>query len=282
MPTKLDVEIEKIDTWPTDFLEVATQNKKLILFYHQESKRIDYLCREDVVLRTRPPVNKYKNGYDTLVQSLNEVLNKYNIIGYHCTRLTPTEISAIYREGMKVLSPDLIRSRLNSAREHGHLSQTEFEYLANSPKIKANLHNLHGTRTGNLWFCPNRSTLKECSAVYRLFRSWGGEAMYCGHENDGHILGTLRTIGVPCIVKCSIPISDADQYPPNYVERFLSYFISKDIEYPEPSAGFDMYIKRDLKVSEVLKVIDLFNPTFEALTDCKAWHEQCKIHPEQF
>jgi hypothetical protein len=273
MSTKLGVEIEKIDTWPSDLLKLATQNKNIIISYQLESKRIDYRCRQDVVVRSRPPVNEYKIGYDNLVRTAHEILNKHNIIGYHCTRLTLSEINTIHLEGMKVLSSELIRSRLTFAHTQGYLSQAEFEYLTN-------LCNLHGTRTDKLWFCPNRSTLKDCSAVYRLFRSWGGEAMYCGHENDDRISATLRSIGIPCIVKCSLPILDVDRYPPDYAARFLSFFISGEVEYPEPPVGFDMCIERDLKASEVLDIIDMHNSAFEALTDYRNWNKQCKIHQQ--
>ncbi|MCD4782881.1 MAG: hypothetical protein K8T10_03510 [Candidatus Eremiobacteraeota bacterium] len=113
--------------------------------------------------------------------------------------------------------------------------------------------------------------------MYRLFKYWGGEAVYGGHENDPIISNTLKLIGSPCIIKCSVPISEVDKNPPDFCKRFLSYFISNDIEYPEPPASFDMYTERDLKSIEVLEIIEKSNPVFRDLTDHMNWPEDYEV-----
>jgi len=271
------VEIEDITSWPRDFFEIAIEKKNLLVSYHREAKHIDALCREDVVLRCKPPKNIHEDEYENLVRRLEDILNLHNIVSYHCTRLTEYEISEIRRGGMKVLSPELVQKRLINARDQNHLSREEYDYFVSSSQVQSNLSH-ERSRTGMSWLCPNRSTLKECSGVYRLFRSWGGEALYWGHEKDDQISVTLRRIGIPCIVKCSLPFRDAEPYHPSYAKRFLSYLISGEVEYPDPPAEFDMRIRRDLIASEVLEIIDIFNPKFGEFTDYKSWDEQCQIH----
>jgi hypothetical protein len=130
-----------------------------------------------------------------------------------------------------------------------------------------------------IWFCPNRSTLQQASGVYRLFRSWGGEVLYAGHEDDGNIAHILSGIGLPCIVKCAVPFSQAEQYHVNFSERFIAQFISDAIAYPEPSARFDLHTKRDLDPTGVMDIIGFTDPRFPELTGYADWHARYRINP---
>jgi hypothetical protein len=203
--TPLAVEIEDQKSWPQDFVEQAGQNRDLILAYHRERQRIDRLCEDDVFIRVEPPENEYGSGYDELVERLDKILTRHRIVGYHCTRLTPREISGIKSDGLQLLSPALVRRRLDRCVADGHLTSVHREYLDNSQLMRESLGNKHGNRTGMIWFCPNRSTLQQSSGVFRLFRSWGGEAVYVGLEQDEKIAAVLASIVTPCVVKCAIP-----------------------------------------------------------------------------
>lgn len=198
-------------------------------------------------------------------------------MGYHCTRLTDHEIQNIKSSGLKILTPDLIELRLRTVLEHGILSAEAHEYISNSPMLKSSTSGEYGKRTGMIWFCPNQETLSEIHAVYRLFRSWGGEALYNGHEEDEKISPHLRSIGVPCIAKGGMPFSEVESFSSSYAKRFISRFISDEVEYPEPPYSFDMYIKRDLTPAEILEVIKISDPQFEQLTEYKNWPEEKRI-----
>ncbi len=274
----LPVEIEDRTSWPPDFLSAAQQDRELIISYQRERSRIDRLAQNDVLLRIHPPTNKYQSAYRALVERLEAELTRHRLVAYHCTRLTAGEIGGIKSHGMRLLTPELVRNRLDQCRADGHLRKDECEYLQRSEIIQQSLSNKHGNRTGMIWFCPNRSTLQVSSGVHRLFRSWGGEAVYCGHEEDPNIVRALRSIGTPCIVKCAMPFPQARQFHGNFTERFFSQFISQDIEYPEPTAGFDLYTNHDLPASGVLEVIEFFNSRFEALTNCSSWPRHHCIH----
>lgn len=200
----LNIEIEDCTTWPSAFLQQATTNRPLAIAYHHERSRIDRLCQDDIRLRTGPPPNEYNNAYYELVEGLEAILIRNWIVGYHCTRLTRSEIDDIKTNGLQILSLSLVKRRLAQCKADGLLSPEHYEYLRNSRDVELSLGNRHGQRTGMIWFCANRSTLQDALSVHRFFRSWGGEAVYLGHEEDESIAPILARIGTPYIVKCAI------------------------------------------------------------------------------
>ena len=270
------VEIEDYDSWPHDFRQTVSQKEHLILSFHRERKRINALCEDDVILRCCPPTNVYEADYKQLVADLDGILSTRSIIGYHCTRLTPFEITSIKDVGLRALCPSRIQERINQAFKDKWLTQGEYDHLQMSPTIQDNLENKNGHRTGKIWLCPNRSTLRDSGAVHRLFRSWGGEAIFKG-QADPMIMDALSKIGLPCIVKCNVSFPDINSFHASHAERFVSKFVSRSIKYPHPSPAFDMSIGRDLKTDEVLDIIDISNPAFAKLTEYETWTEHHRI-----
>lgn len=268
---KLAVEIEDVESWPVNFRDEAVKNKPLLISYHREYRRISRLGDEDLIARVHPPMNEFEAEYRALADRLETILSEHRIVGYHCTRLTVREIKAIKNGGLNILSKELVQQRLDDALIDRHLTEEEILYLKNSDNLKECLDDRHGGRTGRIWFCPNRLSLQYESGVYRLFRSWGGEAVYWGHERDDNIAHAIRGLGKPCIVKCALPFCDAGHFCERLSDRFLSYVVSDVIEYPEPSVDFDMYSKKNLAAADILEIIDISNPEFEQLTGYKSW-----------
>lgn len=267
----MDIELEDTQTWPKELSTLVFENKTLVISYHSERESIFLETKDDPVLRTYPPDNSYEDKYKDIVAQLTRILMQHNIIGYHCTRLTSDETKEIAESGMQILSCDLITKRLSYACQEKILSESDCKTL-----LKNALDNNWKHRAGMIWFCPNRSTLKEEYSVFRLFRSWSGEAVYCGYEEDENIGIKLRSIGMPCIIKCTIPLSSLPDCS-DIAERFLSFFVSDEIEYPEPTAGFDMPITRNLLNTEVLEIINIHNNSFEELTNYKNWDQHYSI-----
>lgn len=268
---QLDVEIEDRQSWPPGFMKEVEQNRSLILSYQRERSRIDRLGYDDVLVRINRPENKYTDKFFDLVERLESLLIPHRLVAYHCTRLTPEEIQGVKKVGLRLLSPALVKEKLDACYSGGYISRKDFEYLERSKSVADNLNDVHASRSNMIWFCPNRSTLKESSGVYRHFRSWGGEAIYCGHEEDNDIAHVLSSVGVACIVKCAIPFKRLEQFYANFAERFMSQYISDEMDYPEPSAEFDLLTRQDLMTSDVLEVIEHPDPRFEALTNYASW-----------
>lgn len=275
--SSVDVEIEDSLAWPTEIRRITESNRDLVLRYQRERQRISRLCDGDINVRIEPPPNEFKNAYCDVVAHLRSELKHHRLIAFHCTRLTTSEIADVGSNGLKLLSFALVRDRLAKAVREGHMIQTDHDDLTGSRFLAFSLADRGGRRTGMIWFCPNRAQLRNASGVHRLFRSWGGEAVYWGHEDDPRIGGVLARIGMPCIVRCAIGLLENEQNYFRLAERFLAHSIVDECEYPEPPPDFDLRIKRDIQPSEILEVIEYANPRFEQLTNCSKWPRDCPI-----
>jgi hypothetical protein len=265
------VEIEDEATWPAEFRERAAESRPLVISYQRERRRIDELGRKDVSIRTNPPRNAFVSEYDRLVDTLEGLLSSQMVVGYHCTRLTPGEAADIRVNGLRVLSLELVRVKLKHCFADGYLTQANFAYLQNSPHIADSVRDHYGQRTHQIAYHPNQSRLRSAGHVYRPLQSWGGEAVYRGHEDDARIEQVLRRIGAPYIIKCAIPYADVKEWCLPLAGRFLSLFVRGEVQDPEPSAGFDLSATRDLAPGNVLELIAGHDPRFSTLTNYHNW-----------
>ena len=274
----MDVEIEAIDSWPPDFREAAIQGKSLIVSYHQERSRIERCGAGDVLLQRNPPENRYKQAYRALVEQLEALLAPHRIVAYHCSRLTKEETVNIKQEGLRVLTTDLVNKKLGQCLSDGYLKQAEYERMRNSPNLSECLNNQHGSRTGIIHCCANRSTLRDCDDVYRLFRSWGGEALYWGHEQDASLAHVLGRIGVPCIVVCAMPFTRIRPGFRELSEHFLLSLVSDELGLTCLSSAVNIRTEENLRSSDILGIIDYSDPRFEKLTTESSWPSHCQIN----
>lgn len=265
-----DFELELPQTWPAAVRELVKGNREALIDYQRERGRIDRLGWADVRVRINPPSNPHRARYDALLALAEAQLRGHRLVGYHCTRLTPAEVGKIRREGLRALSPDLVRERLESLVDAGEMSAAKCRFFQEHTALHSHLANRHGRRTGLVWLCPNRSTLRVPSMVYRLFRSWGGEALYAGFEDDPAMIALLTALGKPAIVKCAVPLPSDDLHGCRGA-HLLSCAVQDQIEYPEPSTTFDWSVHRNLVPSEVLDIITIDDPRFEALTGYRTW-----------
>lgn len=267
---RVDFELELPESWPEDVRRVVEDGRDALVAYHHERQRIDRLGRNDFRVRIDPPANACRPAYGVLVERTEALLRGHRLVGYHCTRLTPSEALKIRTDGLRALSPDLVQARLEALVQAGLMTPAQYRFFLDSPMVQAHLANRHGHRTDRVWLCPNRSSLRDASAVYRLFRSWGGEALYAGFEDDAAVAGVLSDLGQPAIVKCAVPLPVDDLYGCRAAE-LLSNAVRAQIAHPEPSPSFDLNVPRDLEPSEVIDVIAFEDPRFEELTGHRKW-----------
>ena len=228
-------------------------------------------------MQINPPENRYKQAYRALVEQLEALLAPHRIVTYHCSRLTKEEIVNIKQDGLRVLTTDLVNKKLHQCLSDGYLKQGEYELIKNSPYLSESLNNQHDSRIGMIHSCANRLTLRDCHAVYRFFRSWGGEALYWGHEEDaslGHVLGR---IGVPCIVVCAMPFTSIKQGSYELSEHFLLHLVPDELGHTDPSSAVDIRTEETLRSSGILDIIEYSDPRFEELTTESSWPSQWKI-----
>ena len=274
----MDVEIEDINSWPPEFQKLAIQNKALVISHHEECLRIYRFYEDDDYLRKNPPKNRYKQAYRALVDQLEALLAPHRIIAYHCSRLTKEEIVNIKQEGLRILTADLVNKKLDQCLSHGYLEQAEYKRIKNSPHLFESLNDQLDSRTGKIHFCASRTTLRDDHAVYRLFRSWGGEALYRGHEQDSRLAHVIGRIGVPCIVVSVIPFMRISQDSSQLSEHFLRYLVSDELGLTDFYLTVDIRTEENLRSSEILDIIEYSDPRFEELTTVSSWPSQYQIN----
>lgn len=273
-----DLELEDVASWPEQLRDFVEARRGQLVAYQRERQRIDRLGWTDVRVRLDPPPNEHRPAYEEAVAHVEALLRGHRLVGYHCTRLTPDEMARIRTGGLRALSPNLIQQRLKSRVAVGELTRAECDFFLHSDMLKAHLANRHGHRTGMVWLCPNLSTLRDSSGVYRLFRSWGGETLYAGFERDEHAADVLSRLGVPAIIKCAVTLP-TDALHGCRAANLLSNAVRHEIEHPEPSPTFDWCVRRDLEPTEVVDIITFDDPRFEELTGYAQWPDEHQIAP---
>ena len=176
------------------------------------------------------------------------------------------------------MTKDLVDKKLDRCLSHGYLKQDEYERIKNSPHVFESLHNQLDSRTGKIHFCASKTTLRDGHAVYRLFRSWGGEALYRGHEQDPDLAHVISRIGVPCIVVSAIPFVRISQCVRQLSEDFLMFLVSEELRLTDLSLAVDIRTEENLCPSEILDIIEFSEPAFEELTSKSSWPSRYQIN----
>jgi hypothetical protein len=151
---------------------------------------------------TNKPVPPVAPGdLDRTIYGLDALLRPHTLHGYHCTRLTEAEIADIRAHGMQPPNLEQLQARINAVHAAGLID------AATAERLKAENGAAETYRAGMIWFCfyPPRNV--DQGASERLFRNWGGEALYAYHETDPITGLGLRSIGTPCPVEADVPIA---------------------------------------------------------------------------
>jgi len=255
MKFKNHIILDQIDTWPEEFLEVVEKRKKDLKGFLEERSRIDKLAREDISLRYNRPKNAYSETWSKSIAILDTILKKYEIIGFHCTRLTEEEILNVLENGLQPLKKDFAVSRIEKVFNNSLISKELRDEIIEKEELTAD------NRTGMVYVFHCTSTLREESGLNKLFGFWGGEAIYMYLKNSRE----LKTIGKSCIVLASINIQDLSIFF-ELSERMIKFYFDNSYD-PDT----DTSLKSNVKV---IKVIKREEPIFEDLTGIQNWKEK--------
>ena len=250
-------------------ISILNASEELFGRYERERCHIDELC--EIQRKSDPPrfgyfVNRSGSARNRIVCGVREFLKKHDTVGYHCTRLTAAEICQIRANGMVTLSPDHLVARVRSRIEAGEIPEALGRRLIDD----------HGAgidaRRGKLWFVAGKSSLKDESGLYRLFRHWGGEGVYVGHERDPELGPLLRTIGEPCIVAAALPLSRLTVNGDLGEHFYAAYMRTRGVR-TEHAPEFEGYLGEPLSPHRIVDVIRYGDPRFEELTGASSWHD---------
>jgi hypothetical protein len=176
--------LDKFDTWPKRILEVIEGSKKELLGYLKE--RVEY--------RHNRPDNIYEKSWCNALEIIESELQNTNFIGFHCSKLLDFEMSDILTFGLRPLEVEFSNSRVHKVHELGLIGEELKKKLLNKEEISAD------NRKGRICFFHTIAALKVEWGLRRLFKCWGGEAMYLNFEQNTD----LQKFGTPCIVIASL------------------------------------------------------------------------------
>lgn len=231
---------------------------------------IEYLDRKSNVLRdwedsSTPYRDAFSRAeaYDSTIYGLTDILKKFSLHGYHCTRLTDDEIAQIFSAGMSLQNLDKLKQRINALKDSRIISPEIGERLKNENQADDR------NRAGMLWFCFFAPNLVDESGIERFFRSWGGEALYNSHENDDETGRALSQIGTPCVIEAKVPI-DGLRVDSLSIHMAKRYSFNRGLGSENPKM-FEGYSKLPICSQNILAIHKFPKPEFIRLTQCDTW-----------
>ena len=247
MATEL-LDLDRPDGWPSDLRDYLDK-------YH------------DLFLDWEIGPSKFTAAeYDPAAYGLEAILCQYALVGWHCTRLTEAEITAIRSDGMQMPDVAMLHRRVDAVVDAGLLPRN----LAD--RLKTEHQADESWRAGRVWFCFFPPRLAGESGIERFFRHWGGEALYNSHEDDPESGVAISTIGVPCIVEVVVPIAILGAHGGLYAKIARRYLVSCGHRIVEPVDHVDRIV-HPLPAINIRKVILFPSLEFIALTGCAEWQQ---------
>ncbi len=261
------VDYELPHTWPRALTELLDAHAETLKAYERERARIDAICKEDISARMNPPLNCHRDQRDQVVGRADEILADESLLGFHCTRLADDEIADIQARGLQLLDADFLQKRVRHRMGTRDIPERMGLRFLNEHQAEDD------GRRARLAFVNMRSVLKSEGDVGRLFRSWGGEALYNRHEADPETGPLLRQIGTPCIWIVSLPIIRIKSPFDNVGERFVWAYLVRCGIATGHGAEIESSLAEPLPPDAIIDVVRYEDPGFEALTGCSTWRD---------
>ncbi len=202
--------------------------------------------------------------YDRFLEGLRDVLNSHTLHGYHCARLTRPEVRQILTNGMQLPNGEMLHRRIRALEEANIIRPPIAE------RLKGENCADDSNRSGMIGFCFSPPHIAGQRGIERLFRSWGGEALYVAHERDLETGPILRRLGTPCIIEADVPISSLEVnggLDDKVARRYLvnrGYEASGVIDHSDRA-------KQPIPAQNIRQVIRFPSEEFIRLTKCDSW-----------
>ena len=150
---------------------------------------------------------------DELEEELKAALADAFILMYHATRLLPGEPEAVRAEGLRALSDDLRRAKLDLAL--GSISEKERSLLEGSGPLHWPDHP-QPDRRGLLYVFGPFGPAQYEAGLDSLLYTWGGESIYFGNDREGdplfEVLGRLTAASRPAFTEVAVRVDDLSRW----------------------------------------------------------------------
>lgn len=238
------IDLERPETWPSNVLSFLEAHYELFLDWESPDGEVG------------------ARSYDKAILNLRAVLAPYFLKGWHCTKLTPSEIQAVTTVGMSLPNESKLNARIDAAVREGFVLpdvaiRLKADHAAGSPY-----------RSGMLWFCFFPPHIGDESGIGDFFRFWGGEALYRSHHNDPITGPAIAAFGTPCLIEAIVPIASLKGALEFKVVR--RYLKSRGFQTSEPVDHEDRTVV-PLGPEWILRIIQYPDLEFLALTHCNNW-----------
>lgn len=167
---------------------------------------------------------------------------------YHCTRAIRGDIAS---SGLKKFDLEERIQYLDGVLMASGLSRGMLDDYFSEVRRFISGQNLRG-REGKICFCLNRALFEDDDGCDKLFRYFGGEALYKLAEHVpkfGEVREALEAIGEPLVVTASIPLNAMLPFQSDRVRRYLS---------GDNSECCEAFINVDVPPSDIME-IEVFN-----------------------
>ena len=268
----MSILLHNSQSWPDDITNYIDQHKLLIRSYVETSKKCEpcfdpdklYFPNEEILEESKIKCTEF----EAFSNALRRLLNPHRLEMVHCTKLLPHEIENIKNNGLRILTTELVKERINAVFEQGYLNEQERDFLLADYQRKLKNSNFQA-RQNQLWFVTPKHLGSELCGAGRLFTSWGGESVYNEHDSmQTHIAGKLKTMGIPCIVKAKVLIADLQHgniinamIYTSGVAANLGYFP----EFHDTDGDIEGFVNKDLEGKFIEEIIDFYDPKFSEI-----------------
>ena len=245
--SKAFLELDCPALWPAALLAHLDQYHDLFLHWETKQSRIS------------PQV------FDEAICVLRDALQPYEILGWHCTRLTDAEADEVRCNGMQLPNAEMLARRIEALVKDKLIAPDIAERLKSKNQADKNY------RARKVWFCffPPRNAGEH--GIKRFFRHWGGEALYVCHENDPLTSHAISCIGLPRIVEADVPISALRLHGNLEPSIYRRYLLSRGYQKAESIVDYEDCIVHPIPAENVKRVISFPDPDFSFLTGCSEW-----------
>ncbi|MDO6613906.1 hypothetical protein Q4601_20705 [Shewanella sp. 1_MG-2023] len=237
-------------TWPKDLIAYLEDNFEVF---------IGWCC----VSENQSSVYEFENS----LSEVRVILKKYSLIGYHCTKLTRGEISKISKYGMSLQNGATLSSRLEKLVSEGSIIKEVAE------KLRVDNQCDDGNRANMLWFCFYEPHKSGEHGINRLFKSWGGEALYNSHEGSDILGEVLKNIGIPCVINAIVPMKSIPNARLPWKEVIATFLSSKGFKLDNPT-DYEGYSIESITSDNIIDIIEYPTEKFDKLTGCREWSKK--------
>lgn len=181
---------------------------------------------------------------------MDAVLRGHHLLVYHCTRLLPHEDDMIRTQGLRLLTPELVRDRIDGAHTHGHITDDELDAFRVSHVFAAREHsNRENGAAVIVGTWPFDGMPSGCNPLLSI---WGGEAMYMSSRKVDE--ERLRQLGRASIVVAHL-LFDPPERIASYSRSVLRPFVGRRLGLEQ--AGTQLKLRDPLLPQEIA---DMWHP----------------------